>query len=64
MAHTHTHTETHGVPAHLVAEAVSLGHTLQLMLVFLEQVNVALLGDKLQQLNTHTERSAVRRSRR
>lgn len=35
------------VPAHVVEEAVSAGHAVQLVLVFLQKVNVALFRNKL-----------------
>jgi hypothetical protein len=40
-------TETKSVPAHLVEEAVSFGHAVQLMLVLLQEIHVTLLWDKL-----------------
>lgn len=39
------------LPAHLIKEAVSLGHAVQLMLVLLQEIHVTLLWDKLQQLD-------------
>lgn len=38
------------VPAHVVEETVSARHAIQLMLVFLQKVNVILFRNKLQQL--------------
>lgn len=38
------------VPAHLKQEAVSPSHTLKLMFVFLQKVNITFLRNKLQQL--------------
>lgn len=38
------------IPAHLVEEAVRFGHTVQLVFVLLQQIDVTLLGYKLQQL--------------
>lgn len=38
------------IPAHLVEEAVRFGHTVQLVFVLLQQIDVTLLRDKLQQL--------------
>lgn len=37
-------------PAHLVEEAVGFGHAVQLVFVLLQQIDVTLLGYKLQQL--------------
>lgn len=42
--------ELGSVPAHLVEEAVRLGHAVQLVFVLLQEVHVALLRDELQQL--------------
>lgn len=38
------------VPAHVVEEAVSTCHAIQLVLVFLQKVNVVLFRNKLQEL--------------
>ena len=38
------------IPAHLVEEAVGFGHTVQLVFVLLQQIDVTLLRDELQQL--------------
>lgn len=38
------------VPAHLVEEAVRFCHSVELVFVLLQQIHVALLWDKLQQL--------------
>lgn len=37
-------------PAHLVKEAVGFGHSIELMFMLLEEIHIALLWDKLQQL--------------
>lgn len=37
-------------PAHLEEESVRFGHTIQLMFVLLQQVNVTLFWNKLQEL--------------
>ncbi len=39
-----------GVPAHLIEEAVGFCHAVELMFVLLQQIHVALLWNKLQQL--------------
>lgn len=46
----HTASVPSPIPAHLVEEAVGFGHAVQLVFVLLQQVDVALLRDKLQQL--------------
>lgn len=43
-----------GLPAHLVEEAVGAGHPVELVLVLLQQIHVALLWYKLQQLQPKT----------
>lgn len=48
-------TETKSIPAHLVEEAVSFGHAVQLMLVLLQEVHVTLFWNKLQHLRRSHE---------
>ncbi len=41
------------VPAHFKEEAIGPGHPLQLMFMFLQEINVTFFWDKLQQLQRH-----------
>lgn len=47
--------QTSELPAHLVKEAVGLGHSVELVFVLLQEIHVALLWNKLQQLKEQEE---------